>query len=105
MFHEDGWGPLIFADPARVMVALSVWRRLRPTDAPHPHQAARQPGWDQWMSGWERSVLLGMSVPDLWAFLAVVEAETQLIEALAGMADEPDMRALIEQHRPQRGEP
>jgi hypothetical protein len=104
MFHEDGWGPLIFADPARVMVALVVWRRLRGTDAPHPHQAARQAGWDQWMTPFERSVLLGMSSVDLWAFLAVVEAETELIEALCRMADEPDMRAALEQHRPQRGE-
>jgi hypothetical protein len=105
MPHEGGWGPLIFADAGRVMVALAVWRRLRHTGGLHPHKAARQADWDQWMSGYERSMLLGMSLPDLWAYLAVVEAETQLIEALAWLADEPDMRAALEQHRPQRGDP
>jgi hypothetical protein len=46
--------------------------------------------------------LEAMSPPDLWTFLAEMEAETVLIDGLGRLAHEPDVRPLIEQHRPRR---
>jgi hypothetical protein len=94
------------ADPRRVDVALRVWRRMRRSGQPHhPVRVARQPGWDDSMDGWERHQLLAMSELDLLAFEVVVEAETSLVESLAEICHEPDVRAALEQHRPRRGGP
>jgi hypothetical protein len=97
----------MLADVERVETALRVWRRLRHAGVqhPHPHQAAHRPGWDEWMTEAERAQLLALTLRDLWALNAVLAAESELMEALAVMAYEPETRALIERHRPRRGEP
>lgn len=95
----------MLADTERVETALRVWTRIRKTEALHRERAARDPRWDEWMSPPERHQLLAMSVFDHLAFLAVVDAETHLIESLGEICDESDVRAALEQHRPKRREP
>lgn len=89
-------------DWERIETALAVWPRVRKAGQLTPHRAARDPNWHEWMSELERQQLLAMTLTDLWAFGAVMEAETLLVESLAAICDEPDVAAALEQWRPPR---